>query len=41
MIRLNNFNLPFNGGYLMDGSNQVGVCITAFLWLNVSKEYLP
>jgi hypothetical protein len=26
----NNFNFPFNGGYLTAGSNQLGVFITAF-----------
>ena len=38
---LNNFIFPLNGGYFIAGSNQVGVFIIAFLWLNVSKEYLP
>lgn len=38
---MNNFNFPLNGGYFIEGSNQVGVFMTAFLWLNVSKLYLP
>jgi len=37
----NNFNFPFNGGYLTAGSNQVGVFITAFLCVNKSKLCLP
>ena len=31
ITHLNNFNFPLNGGYLIEGSNQVGVFITAFL----------
>ena len=38
---LTNFNFPLNGGYFIEGSNQVGVFIIAFLWLNVSNEYFP
>jgi hypothetical protein len=41
IIFLKRFSLPFNGGYFISGSNQAGVFIMAFLWLNVSKEYLP
>ena len=41
ITHLNNFNFPLNGGYFTAGSNQVGVFIMAFLWLKVSKEYLP
>ena len=37
----NNFSLPLNGGYFIAGSNQVGDFNIAFLWLKVSKEYLP
>ena len=41
ITHLNNFSFPLNGGYLIAGSNQVGVFITDFLWLKVSNEYLP
>ena len=41
ITHLNNFNLPLKGGYLISGSNQVGVFMIAFLWLKASKEYLP
>ena len=38
---LNSQSFPLKGGYLTLGSNQVGLFITAFRWLNVSKEFLP
>lgn len=41
MIHLNNLSLPFNGGYLIAGSNQVGVFMMDFLWLKVSNEKRP
>ena len=31
ITHLNNFIFPLNGGYFTEGSNQVGVFITAFL----------
>ena len=31
ITHLNNFNFPLNGGYLISGSNQAGVFMTAFL----------
>jgi len=31
ITHLNNLSFPLNGGYFIDGSNQVGVFITAFL----------
>ena len=40
-IFLNKPNLPLKGGYLMAGSNQVGVFITALRCEKVSKEFLP
>jgi hypothetical protein len=41
MSHLNNLSLPENGGCLTEGSNQVGVRITAFMWLKRSNPNLP